>query len=98
MPNCRLSVRYKHTYPCACTHGTGNSDRSDWRNCVCALCVCAQVPGMFAQDEKDRVAADIREWVVKQVRPRVAGVGFGVQEVSGHHASKLPFSAPLLTR
>jgi hypothetical protein len=53
---------------------------------------------MFAQDEKDRVAADIREWVVKQVRPRVAGVGFGVQEVSGHHASKLPFSAPLLTR
>lgn len=25
-----------------------------------------EVPGMFAQDEKDRVAADIREWVIKQ--------------------------------
>ena len=25
-----------------------------------------EVPGMFAQDEKDRVAADVREWVIKQ--------------------------------
>lgn len=25
-----------------------------------------EVPGMFAQDEKDRVVTDIREWVIKQ--------------------------------
>jgi dynein heavy chain len=25
-----------------------------------------EVPGMFAQDEKDRVASDIRDWVIKQ--------------------------------
>ncbi len=25
-----------------------------------------EVPGMFAQDEKDRVCADIREWVIQQ--------------------------------
>lgn len=37
-----------------------------------------EVPGMFAQDEKDRVITDIREWVIaKGGNPTKVTVGLG---------------------